>query len=311
MKVLLTGGAGFVGSSIVEQCLTEGLEPIIIDDFSTGHKHYVPEGVAYYCCDIRDHSVEKIFQDHQPDIVIHQAAQVSVAFSTLQPQQDCDVNIRGTLELLQLCVKYNVSKFIFASSAAVYGAGTEVPFTEKNQTNPISCYGISKLTAERYIRLFHDMYGLKYVILRYSNVYGKRQNINSEAGVIAKFIQRAIAGQTIDVYGDGHQTRDFIHVRDVARANIIAALSKEVGTFNCCSSFSVSLHEMIQLLKAKFDHLDVRYTSPRVGDIRESRLSNECASEVLRWTPQTDLRTGVLETIAYYENTMGVINWKN
>lgn len=303
MRVLITGGAGFIGSFIVEEALKKGWEPIVVDDLSTGNLRFVPKNVPFYHIDIRSESLEHVFRMHNPDVVIHQAAQVSVEFSTKEPLEDCEINTLGTLNILKLCAKYKVSKLIYASSAAVYGAATDMPLTEKHRVLPISFYGQSKYSAEQYIHLFHQLHGLSYVILRYSNVYGMRQNLHGEAGVVSIFVNQTINQQRITVTGDGSQTRDFIFVLDVAKANIQAVAYDESGTFNISTNQAISLNDLLGVLQKSSSHpLEISYAKPRVGDIYESYLSYDKARQLLGWEPQTSFEYGIKETLAYYQN---------
>ena len=194
---------GFIGSFIIEEIIKRGWDPIVVDDLSTGNLKFLPKSVPFYDIDIRSSSLEDVFRKHKPEVVIHQAAQVSVGFSTREPLIDCEINTLGTLNILKLCTKYKVSKIIYASSAAVYGIAKEVPLTEEHRELPISFYGLSKYSSEQYIHLYHQLHGLNYAILRYSNVYGMRQNPHGEAGVVSIFVNQTINNQPLTVYGDG------------------------------------------------------------------------------------------------------------
>lgn len=302
MKVLVTGGAGFIGSFIVEEMIEKGWEPIVVDDLSTGNLNFVPKNTPFYNIDIRSESLEQVFRMHSPRVVIHQAAQVSVEFSSRQPLTDCEINTVGTLNVLKLCAKYKVSKFIYASSAAVYGTAKEVPITEDHRVLPISFYGLSKYSAEQYIHLYNQLFGLDYTILRYSNVYGMRQNMHGEAGVVSIFVNKAIKEQQLTVYGDGSQTRDFVFVRDIARANVQAVTYVGNETFNIGTNQPVSLNVLIAVLQQSLSQpLEITYADPRPGDIKDSYLSYERARELLGWEPQTSFVKGINETVAYYK----------
>jgi len=301
MKVLVTGGAGFIGSFIVEEIIKMGWEPIVVDDLSTGNLSFVPKSTPFYNIDIRSQSLEQVFRIHNPEVVIHHAAQVSVEFSTKEPLTDCEINTLGTLNVLKLCAKYKVSKVVYASSAAVYGVAKEVPITEEHSVLPISFYGLSKYSAEQYMHLYHQLFGLDYTILRYSNVYGMRQNIHGEAGVVSIFVNQAIKGEQLTVYGDGSQTRDFIFVRDIAKANVQAVTYIGNETFNISTNQPITLNNLIgELQKSSSRPLEIKYTDPRAGDIKNSYLSYDRAKEVLKWEPQVSFETGMIETIAYY-----------
>lgn len=303
MKVLITGGAGFIGSHIIEEVVRQGWDAIVVDNLSNGHRQYVPPEIPFYEMDIRSQDMEKVFVVHQPDIIIHQAAQGSVDYSKKFPAMDCEINIQGTLNLLQLSVKYSVTKFIFSSSAAIYGDNTMLPINEGQVGKPISFYGLSKLSAENYIRLYGSLHNLKYSILRYSNVYGMRQNTSYESGVVNIFSNQYLQKQPLRVYGNGLQTRDFVFVRDVAKANIQAVKYGDNETFNISSNHPVSINELIKEIKQiTGEELTVSYELAKAGDIKESHLNNSRAKALLNWIPTTELREGLKETIHYYRN---------
>lgn len=297
MKVLVTGGVGFIGSHIVDELLEKKYEVVVIDNLITGHESRIPNGVKLIKADIRE-SLDSAFMSEKPDVVIHQAAQVSVANSTLQPLYDADENIMGTINLLNLSVKYNIKKFIFASSAAVYGNPSQLPITENHPPQPISFYGLSKLTAESYIQLFSKFYGLSYAILRYSNVYGMRQDANGEAGVIAIFKEKILSGKNPSIYGDGLQTRDFVFVKDVAKANAAAITYGENGIYNISSNSQVTVLDIIQEFERNSNsHVKPVFCDAREGDIRDSVLSNDKARSELKWSPEDTIRSGLKKTI--------------
>lgn len=300
MKVLITGGAGFIGSFIVEEVLNKGWEPIVVDNLITGNLNFVPNNIPFYKLDIRSVTLEQVFQKHQPTVVIHHAAQVSVEHSRLDPAEDCDVNTVGTINILNLCVKYNVSKIIFASSAAVYGETLALPITEEIQPSPLSFYGLSKYTAERYIKLYHQNFNLPYTILRYSNVFGMRQNQLGEAGVISIFLNRINNNQPLMVYGNGQQTRDFIFVRDVAKANIQAVLLGDNETINISTNLQTSIITLAKELEfASNSIIQLSFMQPRMGDIEKSCLSNRKAQNLLKWKPEVSFSKGIQETVEY------------
>lgn len=297
MKVLVTGGAGFIGSHIVDELLEKKYEVVVIDNLITGHESRIPNGVKLIKADIRE-SLDSAFMSEKPDVIIHQAAQVSVANSTLQPLYDADENIMGTINLLNLSVKYNIKKFIFASSAAVYGNPSQLPIIENHPPQPISFYGLSKLTAESYIQLFSKFYGLSYAILRYSNVYGMRQDANGEAGVIAIFQEKILSGKNPSIYGDGLQTRDFVFVKDVAKANAAAITYGENGIYNISSSSQVTVLDIIQEFESNSNsNVTPVFCDARDGDIRDSVLSNDKARSELNWSPEDTIRSGLKKTI--------------
>lgn len=302
MRVLITGGAGFIGSHIVEELLLRDYKVIVIDNLTTGKKDYVPAGVRIYEADICN-TLDDIFIKEQPDVVIHQAAQVSVSNSMVNPYYDGSENILGTINLLQASVKYKVKKFIFASTAATYGNPQYLPIDEGHSIQPISFYGLSKTTAESYIKLFSNLFNLPYVILRYSNVYGFRQNTEGEAGVIANFINRILNNQKPLIFGDGQQTRDFVFVKDVARANVLAIDKGYNETFNISTNTQTSLLKILSELKLILDNVIIpKFCKAKDGDIIDSFLTNEKSKLLLQWEPTYTISSGLKETVAFYED---------
>lgn len=302
MRVLITGGAGFIGSHIVEELLRSNYEVIVIDNLITGKKDYVPAGVRFYESDICN-ALDTIFTTEQPDIVIHQAAQVSVSKSMDNPYFDGNENVLATINLLQASVKYKVKKFIFASTAAIYGNPQYLPIDEGHGIQPISFYGLSKNTAEQYIELFSNLYNLPYVILRYSNVYGSRQNSDGEAGVIANFINKVLNNQEPIIFGDGKQTRDFVFVKDVARANVLAIDNGYNEKFNISTNKQTSLLQILSELKLLLNHvITPKFCGAKEGDIIDSFLTNGKSKLLLQWDPIYTISSGLKETVAFYKD---------
>ena len=220
MNILVTGGAGFIGSPIVDKLIDNEHNVIVVDNLSTGTINNVNKSANFIQGSIIDREfIESIISKYKPDCVIHHAAQIDVQRSIEDPTFDCDTNIRGTLNILNSCVKNNVSKIIYASSAAVYGNPNYLPIDENHSINPMSYYGISKFTPEMYIKVYSNMFDIKYTIFRYSNVYGPRQVSKGEGGVVSIFIDKMLMNQSPYIYGDGQHTRDFIYVKDIANAN--------------------------------------------------------------------------------------------
>ncbi|MBN9655005.1 NAD-dependent epimerase/dehydratase family protein [Halobacillus sp. GSS1] len=302
MKVIVTGGAGFIGSHIVDELLRQDFDVVILDNLSTGRKENIPDRVTHYNMDLRE-SLDLVFAKERPDIVIHQAAQVSVSFSMKNPGFDAEENIKVTVNLLEACVKYGVKKFIFASSAAVYGAPAYLPIDENHPVDPLSFYGLSKRNAETYIEMFSQTFDLNYTILRYSNVYGMRQNTKGEAGVVAMFIDQALRGESLCVFGDGLQTRDFIFVKDVARANVAACHYGDGKTLNISQGTKTSILELIEELYLNIgESIMPSFHGERPGDIRHSLLSNQEAKQWLDWEPFYTLSDGIQLTINYCQS---------
>ncbi|MGP4077624.1 NAD-dependent epimerase/dehydratase family protein [Halobacillus sp. K22] len=304
MKILVTGGAGFIGSHLVDLLLAQGHTPIILDNFSNGRKENVPSGVKIYKINLLSEKVERIFEKEKPDIVMHLAAQVSVAKSLENPAEDTAVNVLGTVKLLQYSMKFGVKKFIFSSSSAVYGYTSE-PIYEGSSTNPISFYGTSKLASENYIKLFNTLYDLPYTIFRYANVYGPRQRSDGEGGVISIFIEQLLRNEAPVIFGDGNQTRDFVYVDDVARANLLAITNANNQTINIGSHTQTSVNLLYILLSNQLQSPQKpNYKAKREGDILHSQLSNLKALDCLKWQPQYDLKTGLDYTIEYFKKKM-------
>ncbi|MFJ8246324.1 NAD-dependent epimerase/dehydratase family protein [Peribacillus asahii] len=305
MKCLVTGGAGFIGSHIVDELLAQNFEVIVIDNLSTGNISNLSDKVKFYNMDILDSDVQQVFSKEKPDYVIHHAAQVSVPFSMNNPLNDAEININGTINLLEEAVKNNVSKFIFASSAAVYGFPNQISIDENHNTKPISPYGMSKLTAENYIKMYSDIHGIDYTIFRYANVYGPRQDVKGEAGVVAIFVEKLLNNKKCTIFGDGKQTRDFIYVKDIATANVKALNSKSSSkqVLNLGLNERTSIIELFNIIReftSNSSHSPI-YSDCRSGDIKHSCLSNIEAKNVLNWLPQYDVDKGLQETVRFFE----------
>ncbi|KKC30214.1 SDR family oxidoreductase [Caldanaerobacter subterraneus] len=302
MKVLVTGGAGFIGSNIVDLLIGNGHGVVIVDNLSTGKEEFINKKAIFYKKDIADDDLYEIFEKEEPDYVIHQAAQIDVQKSVNNPAFDAKVNILGTVNLLECCRKSGVKKIVYASSAAVYGNPEYLPIDEVHKINPISYYGISKHTAEHYFEVYSQLYGLKYTILRYANVYGIRQDPKGEGGVISIFIDKMLKGERPIIFGDGKQTRDFVYVKDVAKANLLALKRGDNEVVNISTNKPTSINELVEIMnKIMNTSLKPIYTEPRKGDIIHSYLDNKKALEVLGWKPEYSLEDGLRETIEYYK----------
>ncbi|KIL41617.1 UDP-glucose 4-epimerase [Gordoniibacillus kamchatkensis] len=306
MKAVVTGGAGFIGSHLAEALAAEGMTVHVIDNLSTGRPDYVPASVTMHNLDIRSEEARQLIVSIRPDIVFHQAAQVDVQRSVRDPDFDASINIAGTANMLQACAQAAVNKIVYASSCAVYGDLQEALIEEHHRTEPISFYGISKLTPESYIRLFHRLYGLGYTILRYANVYGPRQTPKGEGGVVAIFLDRIGKGLPLIVYGDGNQTRDFVYVKDVVRANVAAAKRGDGQIVQVGTAVPTSIDELVAKLRDIHGaELAVEYRQERPGDIKHSCLSKAKAGSVLAWQPHYDLYCGLKETYRYVMGQTG------
>lgn len=305
MKIIVTGGAGFIGSNIVDALVEEGHDVVIIDDLSTGFKENVNPRAKFYEMDIRDSEIENVFKEESPEVVIHLAAQMDVRVSTRRPIFDSEVNIGGTINLLENCVKYKVRKIIYSNTGgALYGEVDEkaIPINEEYPINPMSQYGISKHTVEHYLYLYYENYGLNYTSLRYPNVYGDRQNPQGEAGVIAIFIDKMMKGEAPIIFGDGKQTRDYVYVKDIVRGNLLALEKGDGEAINLGSAKQISVLDIFDTLKdlMKFDK-NPEFKPERIGEVRYIALSFDKALDKLGWKAEADFSEGVKKTLDYYE----------
>lgn len=301
-KVLVTGGCGFIGSHIVDQLVSNGFEVAVADNLSSGKLDNIKgKNVAFFHCDVREENFLKAVSDFSPEFIIHQAAQVSVSYSMSHLKVDTDINIMGTVNVIESARQNNVKKIIFASSAAVYGEPEYLPIDPSHRTKPMSPYGLSKYTVEQYLKLAKDIYGIDYTILRYSNVYGPRQDAHGEGGVVAIFSDKIAAGEPPVIFGDGEQTRDFIFVKDVAAANAAALTNGSGMVLNVASSEKISVNELFTKMAAvSGKDLQAAYLDTREGDIRHSLLDNTLTKESLNWEPKYGLEAGLKETLDFY-----------
>ena len=301
MRVLVTGGAGFIGSHIVDALIARGDRAFVIDDFSTGNAANVNPLATLHRADIRDRAVAAIVQAEKPDAIIHHAAQMSVSRSVAQPVLDAEVNVQGTLNLLEGARQVG-ARFIFASTGgALYGEADLLPTPETTPTWPISPYGVSKLACEHYLHAYGAQYGLSYAALRYANVYGPRQNAAGEAGVVAIFCRALLDGNAPTIHGDGLQTRDYIYVADVVRANLAALDSRVCGHFNVGTGRQTSVHELFAAIALLVgSKLEPVHGPPRAGDLRHSALDCRLIASQLGWISEFPLGEGLRQTVAHF-----------
>ncbi|MHC1758843.1 MAG: NAD-dependent epimerase/dehydratase family protein [Negativicutes bacterium] len=298
MKLLVTGGAGFIGSHIVDHLIVAGNEVVVLDDLSTGSLQNLNPASAFVKMNILDDGLMEVFERERFDAVCHLAAQTSVSYSVEHPEFDAQVNVSGTLKVLEGCRRTGVGRIIFASSAAVYGNVVTLPVQEYFPQKPTSFYGLSKLTAEQYIQMYQELYGLHYVILRYANVYGERQGDRGEGGVVSIFTRCVQRGDSLKIFGDGSQTRDFIYVGDVASANVQATCSRETNRIlNISTQTENTVNQLAELL-AEISGREVAVVNQaaRAGDILRSVLCNTEARKTLEWIPATSLKEGLIRT---------------
>ena len=308
MNVLVTGGAGFIGSHLVRQLLDAEHQVTVLDNVSTGTWQHLPQGKDTCTCwemDIRDKAAREKIEQGKFDVIVQLAGQTMVDVSIKDPEFDASENIMGTINVLEAARNSGVKRIIFASTAAAYGDVTEdrLPIREEENLAPMSFYGLTKVAVEKYLKLYHDLYGLDYVALRFANVYGERQGDTGEGGVISIFAKRIAKDQGITVFGDGKQTRDFIYAGDIA-AGIIAAMTtdKANAVYNLSNQTETSLLELIELMaKASGKTVEPAFAAPREGDINRSMLCNEAAVQNLNWQPKMDLAEGLARTITYFK----------
>lgn len=298
-RVLLAGGAGFIGSHIAERLLERGHRVAVLDNLSTGKRANVPGEAAFYERDISS-GCGDVFEEFRPEVLCHQAAQTDVRRSVREPDFDAEVNTLGTVRLLQSCVKYGVVRVVFASTGgAIYGEQREFPATEDHPRHPLSPYGISKLAAEHYLDFYRVQYGLACVVLRYANVYGPRQDPHGEAGVVAIFCGNLAERKPPTINGTGEQTRDYVYVGDVARANVLAVEEGvPPGAYNIGTAIETSvgeLYEELCLISGRV--LPPRYAPAKPGEQLRSCISSALAEKTLGWQPETGFATGLEETL--------------
>ena len=312
MKIVVTGGAGFIGSNVVDELIRNNHEVCVIDNLSTGTIDNLNDKAIFYKYDITNIDVLKlIFEIERPKVVYHFAAQIDVQTSLKKPAFDANINIIGTINVLECCREYEVKKIIYPSSAAVYGNPKYLPVDEKHPIEPISFYGISKHTPEHYIKTFCSLFCIKYTILRYSNVYGIRQDPKGEGGVISIFIDRFLNNESPFIFGDGEQTRDFIYVKDIAKANLLALNNGDNKIVNISTNIPVTVNKLYETMKRIFNSdIQAVHRKPRQGDILYSYLDTRLAKEFLGWETQYYFEYGVSETIDYYKDLYNCKNEK-
>jgi len=296
MRVIVTGGLGFIGSHLVDILVVHGHEVLIIDNLSSGNFKNRNPHAKFIEMDIRHPEINNIFEEFKPEIVYHLAAQIDVQKSISDPLMDANCNISGTISILECCRKSNVQKIIYASSAAVYGNPEYLPVDEKHPVKPLSFYGLSKFTPESYIQLYANQFEFKFTILRYSNVYGERQASNGEGGVVSIFTKLLKSGKTPIIFGSGEQTRDFVYVKDIASANLAAMTRGNNEVLNVSTNQPVSVNKLLQNLcyELRCDCKPI-YLDSRVGDILHSVLNNQKIIDILGWEPKYTLDQGLSE----------------
>ena len=293
--ILVTGGAGFIGSHLVDKLVELNYKVIIINKFSNKKKKHVNPKAILYKINICDkEKVEQVFEKEKPDFVFHLAAQIDVQKAIKNPTQDIAVNILGGLNILENCLKYKVEKIIFTSSAAVYGNYGKVPIEEESLKKPINPYGVNKLSFEKYLDYYHQVFQQKYISLRFSNAYGPRQYKGGECGVIGLFIDSVLNNKDLFINGDGKQTRDFIYVSDLVDALVLAVKSNFVGKLNVSTNKEINLLDLLSVIEKKANKkIKLKFRKEVPGDIKRSCLSNKKAKKELGWKPKVSIEEGV------------------
>jgi UDP-glucose 4-epimerase len=303
MRILVTGGAGFIGSHLVDCFLASGHEVAVIDNLSSGFKANVPKGVSLHELDVRDPAVEKVLIGFRPDVLCHHAAQLDVRKSVSDPMFDADVNIVGTLRLLEFCRHHGTSRVLFASTGgAIYGEQDVFPAPETHPERPISPYGVAKLSVERYLDFYRVQYGIKSTCMRYANVYGPRQNAKGEAGVVAIFADFLLRNTTPTIFGTGEQTRDFVYVKDVARANLAALKHDLVGPYNVGTGVETNVNQLYAKMAQAFgSSLKPKYDTARPGEQMRSCLDASKLARETDWKIEVSIEQGLKETCEYFK----------
>jgi len=306
MKVLVTGGAGFIGSHLVDRLVQEGHEVVVVDNLSTGKRRNLNRAARFYKLDIQSWRLERVFRNERPNIVMHLAAQMDVRKSVEDPVFDAQVNVLGMLNVLQQAVRHGVRKVVFSSSGgAIYGEQEIYPAPESHVTRPLSPYGISKLCGEQYLSYYQRVSGLQIVSLRYANVYGPRQDPDGEAGVVAIFIQKLLNNEQAIVNGNGRQTRDFIYVEDVVEANLAVMGQETQGTYNVGTGEETSINDLFRILITHTNSTCKEVHGPaKNGEQARSVIDSGKLRQELSWEPKTELSEGLKRTVDYFRERM-------
>jgi UDP-glucose 4-epimerase len=307
LKILVTGGAGFIGSNLVDALVGLNHNVVVVDNLSSGLRRNLNPKARFYEIDIRDKKLSEVFEREKPDIVDHHAAQIDVRKSGEDPIADAEANILGSLNLITDCVRFGVKRIVYASTGgAIYGDPQYMPADENHPINPISQYGVSKHTVEHYLQLYSIIHSLEYVALRYSNVYGPRQNPYGEAGVVAIFAIQMLTGKQPTIFGPGDKTRDYAHVSDIVNANIVALEKGKNAIYNIGTGVETSDQEIFDTLASELGYKGRPIYAPvRKGEVY--RISLECskARKELGWSPRLSLREGIAQTAEYYRKLAG------
>jgi UDP-glucose 4-epimerase len=306
LKILVTGGAGFIASQIADAFIGEGHEVVVLDDLSSGYEKNINPKSRFVKANICDKSIAKLFETEKFDVVNHHAAQMDVRRSVKDPEFDATTNILGTINLLQNCVKYGVKKFMFASTGgAVYGEQDYFPADEKHNQQPKSPYGISKLAVEKYLYFYNSEHKLNYTILRYANIYGPRQNPFGEAGVVAIFSTKLLKGEQPIINGHGKQTRDYVFVGDVVKANLLGLKDESSDVYNIGTGIETDVNQLFHYINdiAKANK-EEKHGPTAVGEQLRSVISSDKLFNKFGWRPSTKLDDGLRTTVEYFKNNL-------
>lgn len=301
MKVLVTGGAGFIGSHVVDALVKRGEEVAVIDDLSTGFERNINPGAKLYRLSICSDGIRRVFELEKPHIVLHMAAQTAVTKSIADPSRDAEINILGSLNIISHCAVFGVRKIVYSSSCAIYGTPEYLPVDEKHPVNPLSPYGISKHTVEHYLHQHRYLCGLSYISLRYANVYGPRQNPRGEGGVVAIFAGKLLAGEQPTIFGSGDKSRDYVYVNDIVRANLLAMESEETGICNIGTGTETCDQTVFDTVSRECNYrIPSKYAAERQGEIKRMCLDSSLAFDKLGWKSQVGFEEGIENTVRHY-----------
>lgn len=307
MNIMVTGGAGFIGSNIVDAYIEGGHNVVIVDNMSNGVRKFVNPNAVFCNMDIRDGKISDIFQDYKIDVVNHHAAQIDLRKSITNPEFDIEINIQGSINLLEAAAAQNVKKVIFASSGgSIYGEHEYFPADEKHPTHPISPYGINKLMIEYYLHYYNYVHGLDYIVLRYANAYGPRQGSSGESGVVSIFSNKILNKENPVINGDGLQTRDYVYVKDIAEANVLALKAKRTSVYNIGTSIETSVNHIYDKINEfAGTNFSKEHGQAKIGEQRRSVLSYEKINKELGWKPKVSIDEGLKLTFEYFKNNKG------
>jgi UDP-glucose 4-epimerase len=304
-KIMVTGGAGFIGSHVVDQLVDGGWEVHVLDDLSTGTKALVNRRAKLHQCDIRDKMARNVILKIRPSSVVHLAAQIDLRRSVNEPSYDADINLVGGLKIIEACRDAKVKHLVFASSAAVYSGVKDLPAKETHPSLPASPYGLAKYTFEHYLRLAHDIYGIKSACLRFANVYGPRQTVHGEAGVVAIFLNRLLTGKQCNINGDGRQTRDYVYVTDVARMVATSANKDLHGVFNVSTGIQTDVNQIYRgLAEAVGVSRKAKHVSAKAGEDRKIALDPSKARRLVGWQAEVELGDGLRMTADWVKKSI-------